>query len=74
MYQVLDNDKPADSTGYVILKDKGWDTSKFQNINEAIDYADRWLGEYGPIPQDFSLGKRFYYGPFEDYLTIVERP
>lgn len=72
MYQVLDNDKPADSTGFTILEGKGWDTSKFDTLEKAIEYANKWLGEYGRLPQDLTLNRPFYYGPFEDYLVIKE--
>jgi hypothetical protein len=44
MFQVFDNNKPADKTGFSWATT--WRNSKFQTFQEASKYADDWLGPY----------------------------
>jgi hypothetical protein len=48
MYQVFEDNKPCDDTGFPQLKGKGWDNSKFNTLAEAQTYALNWLGQYAP--------------------------
>lgn len=46
MFQVFDDGKPADTTGYPQLKGKGWENSCFNTLEKAREYARHWLGCY----------------------------
>ena len=69
MFQVFEDDKPADVTGFPQLR--SWKNSKFATFEEAQDYANDWLGEFGGIvlklnePQDYSG-----YGSFIEIREI----
>lgn len=45
-YQVFENNIPADNTHYLLIKDKGWHTSRFETFHEALDYARNWFQPY----------------------------
>lgn len=44
MYQVYQDGKPADSTGYPEIK--SWPNSKFDTFVQAVTYAIRWAYPY----------------------------
>jgi len=46
-YQVFDNGRPADTTGYPQLKGSGWHNSVFDTFTAAHEYALNWLGYLG---------------------------
>jgi len=51
IYQVFDNDLPADTSASGsccrMQKGIGWDNSRFDTLNEAIEYCLNYLGQYG---------------------------
>ena len=49
MFTVYDSGKSANNKGFPQLKNKGWVQNSFSTLNEAIDYARNWLGEYAAI-------------------------
>ncbi len=74
MFQVFDGTKPADSKSCNMASDLGWDNSKFQTWEEAVTYADLWLGIYGPGKYKVNE-PYFYYGEKENpelTMTIKE--
>lgn len=59
MFQVFDGEKPADSRSCNMKEGLGWDNSKFQTWEEAVTYANLWLGMYGP--GKYEVNKPYYY-------------
>lgn len=57
MFQVFENDKPAEIIGSEI-----WGNSKFNTMIEAINYAKKWLGD-GYCPKNFriKLNEKYYF-------------
>jgi len=47
MFQVFQDDKPADCFGYPSCKD--WKNSKFETLEDAIRYAYHWAY---PLPEE----------------------
>ena len=64
MYQVFDNNKPAQQPYHSI--DKSWSNSKFSTLEEAQEYAKHWLGMYSP-DQYLSLNEKY-----DLYGSIIE--
>ena len=58
MFEVLDNGKPASEEGYPSLKGLGWKTNKFETLEQAIVYADKWF-------YPFCTGRHALTGPFD---------
>lgn len=50
MWQVFDNDKPADSSAFHVLQNKLWKNSRYETLEEAVAYANNWLGVYAINP------------------------
>lgn len=70
MFQVFDENKPADAVNCGLKEGNGWDNSKFDTWEEVVDYADRWLGVFGP--GKYEVNKPFYYfGPGSDEEFII---
>ena len=70
MYQVFENDKPADLTGYPQMKHTCWSKSKFETLFEALHYAYTWLGKYAPDDiYQFQVGIPYCYNG-EDFVVI----
>lgn len=46
MFQVFDNDKPADSSHQKLSKGIGWDNSSFNTLDEARRYAVNYFYPY----------------------------
>lgn len=73
MFQVFDGVYPADKHHIQGLSE-GWANSKFETWEEAVIYADGWLGMYGP--GKYEVNKPYFYysekvNP-ELYITIKE--
>jgi hypothetical protein len=47
MFQVFEGDRPADCFHRRVHK--SWNKSSFDTFEEAVAYANRWLGIYGPV-------------------------
>ncbi len=69
MFQVFDNGKPADSNGFPYLANLGWENSRFYTLEDARDYAHKWLGMgiYGM----FEIGVNFPYD-YSGYGDTIE--
>jgi len=68
MFQVFEDNKPADVTGYSWAK--SWKNSKFGTFKEAHEYANEWLGDYGGIVLD--LNKPYDYSGCGSIIEIRE--
>lgn len=51
MYIVKQNDKDAKYPNYKVHP--SWSNNRFETLKEAVDYANNWLGGYGPIPESY---------------------
>jgi hypothetical protein len=84
-YQVFNNGKPADTTGFPQLKGDGWMRSKFDTLEEARDYADDWVGFSLFSPdlahvaglivldkQRLKVGESYDYNGYGDTIEIRE--
>lgn len=69
MYQVFDNNKPADCFHCTV--DRSWDNSKFANINDAQDYARRWLDSFDSVCP-LTVGVPVSYDGYGDVIEIRE--
>jgi hypothetical protein len=63
-YQVLDCDLPADCYSHNVHK--SWNNSVFDTPEEANEYANKWLGIYGPI--ELKVDEPYYY---DDHIYII---
>lgn len=79
MFQVFDNNKPADTTGFPSLtKGNGWDNSVFPTYEEARKYAWMWLGPYGgsydgESGYDLKVNTPWDYSGYGDMIEIRQR-
>lgn len=56
MYQVFQEHTPCDTEGFPkIKKGNGWDNSKFETFDEAVEYAHKWA-----FPITFDLMKGYF--------------
>lgn len=72
MFVVLDNDMYADERVHTKLKGKGWASCEFDTIEKAIEYANKWLGKYGPLPNHWPLNRKWSYSGAGDTIEIKE--
>lgn len=63
VYAVLDNYVPA------IRKNTEWSEYMFKTIEEAYEYADAWLGQFGPFPRGET---EYNYSGADDKIIILE--
>ncbi len=77
MYQVLENDKPADCKHCKVHD--SWHTSKFATFEEALKYARKWLGQFGGSSDDsysngiiLEVNKPYLYSGYGDSIEIRE--
>jgi hypothetical protein len=57
MFKVIDTDHDA-----ILGPDVDhWNRCEYPTIKEAIDYANDWLFNYGPLPIDYKIGSKFIY-------------
>ena len=71
MFTVYDNNKPANQKGFPMLRGKGWVQNSFSTLNEAVDYAREWLGEYALIAPT-EPNKPINYSGYGDMIEIRE--
>lgn len=73
MFQVFDNGKPADCWNQKSLGDgeNGWTTSAFDTLDDAQEYATRYLGIYNP-GRSLEVGEKYDYSGYGDILEIRE--
>lgn len=67
MYHVLENNKPA-----ILSSEEIWSNNKFDTIEKAIEYANDWLGQLGPVPLNWN-GSSYDYNGYGDVICIVEK-
>ena len=68
-YQVLDTGKPANCFNYNVSK--SWDQSTFDNFEDALAYANNWLGDvYGPV--ELKVNIPWGYSGYGDTIEIRE--
>jgi len=70
LFQVFDNDRPADCFNHEVHK--SWEQSKFKTFDEALEYARNWLGyPEGDIPP-LELNVPWDYSGYGDKIEIRE--
>jgi len=52
------------------LKGYGWKNNKFNTFEEAIEYANKWLGEYSGV--ELKLNTPIDYDGYGDTIEIRE--
>jgi len=67
MYQVLENDRPAEYP-----QQEAWKTSKFASFELAVEYANLWLGLANSPANSYrwEVDRPFYYS-LDNYITII---
>lgn len=70
MFIVLDNSKPAKFPEHKVHS--SWDNNQFETFEEAKEYADKWLGMYGPYLLDTAGGYGYDYSGYGDVIKIIE--
>lgn len=70
MFVVYDNNKPARYPFYKV--DPEWGCCEFNLLDKAVEYANRWLDRYGPLPIDYKVGDAYEYSPYGDTIVIKE--
>ena len=70
-YQVLDNGRPADNTGFPAIH-SSWSNSKFESLEEAQKYATHWVGYPNEEPETIGyLPDQLYdYSGYGDIIEI----
>lgn len=68
IFRVCDNEKPARFPECQIHS--SWKKCDYELFSEAQKYANQWLGEHGPLPENFSPDEKFFYGGGDDYIII----
>lgn len=76
MFQVFDGEKPADRDHCKVGTADCWANSKFETWEKAVEYANNWLGMYGP--GKYELNKPYFYYGEKEFpelkITIKEVP
>lgn len=51
-----------------------FENNTFETLEEAVAYANEWLGDSGPLPVDYQVGQKFTFtGPQgTNFIEIVE--
>jgi hypothetical protein len=62
VFQVFEDGKPADCFHHYV--DKSWNKSSFATFEEAVDYANNWLGISEPISFELDIPYMLYNTPF----------
>ena len=68
MYQVFDNGKPADCLHCKVHE--SWNKSAYDTFEEALEYANKWLGMYGGVV--LKLNTPWDYSGYGDMIEIRE--
>ena len=73
LYQVFENDKPADCTGFPKM-DQSWNNSTFKTLEEAKMYLLKWLGAYGEFYKngEIQVNQKIHYAGTTDFVVIKE--
>ena len=70
MFEVRENNKPCDADHFPVSAI--FNNGRFDTLDQAIGYLNLWLGDYGPVSEDFKVGDVFDYSGYGDVVTIVE--
>jgi hypothetical protein len=68
-YGVFDNNNPACELGYPELEGYGWDNYLFDTLEEAQEYANKWLGPDSP-GRYLKLGEKYDSSGYGDIVEI----
>lgn len=68
MYQVFDNNKPAQYPDHKVHP--SWNRSTFVRLGEARNYAIKWLGVHAPEPEVLKVGTPYDYSGCGDMIVI----
>jgi len=68
MYQVFDNNRPADNKSFPKLGN-AWKKSKFKSFIAAHNYAQKWMGALGS-PSSLKLNTPYDYSGYGDMIEI----
>ena len=71
MFRVLDNGKDAT---YPESVSGLWRQCNFATKEEAVNYANLWIGMHGPIPEDIASGDivSYDYSGYGDTVSIIK--
>ena len=71
MFRVLDNGKNA---SYPESIHEAWHKCEFPTKEEAVNYANLWIGMHGPIPKDIASGDivSYDYSGYGDPVSIIK--
>jgi hypothetical protein len=78
MYCVYQTNKPANSDHFPELKKYGWNNCVFEELKDAIKYAQNWCGDSYPVVPDNAVAGEKYLLSFEtkdgetEYMLIRE--
>lgn len=73
-YIVLDNKRPAKYPIHTV--NPSLKKNEYNNLDEALEYTDRWLGKYSPGIKDlenFAINMPFEYNDSGDVIEIKEK-
>lgn len=73
MWQVFENDKPADTIGFPELCGTGWETSKWCTFQQALTYMRKWLGPYAAMIPDYIDEENDYSICYNGYDVVSIR-
>jgi hypothetical protein len=68
MFQVYDGNKPADCANHKVHE--SWDKSLYCTFEEALGYADKWLGIYSPGIEVLKTNIPYDYSGYGDIVDI----
>ncbi len=69
-YGVFDNNRPCSTVGFPDF-DPSWDNHLFDSFDDALVYANKWLGYY-PDYVSLKVNKPWDYSGYGDFIEIVE--
>lgn len=68
-FQVLENNHPADCNSFNVHN--SWNQSAYETLQEAQEYANKWLGAYQP-KDPLQVDEEYYYSGSDDFVVIRE--
>lgn len=71
-FQVLDNGRAADCTGFPTLH-PSWESSIFDSLEEAQQYAAKWVSYPYPVPESsfgYLPNQPYDYSGYGDMIMI----
>lgn len=68
MYHVMQNGKPAKYPEHTV--DSSWDNCDFINRDEAVEYAQNWLGYLAPNETYWTVHQKYEF--YDSVLEIIK--